>query len=165
MRFMFAALLWLITFSIVDVASAETPDELTEIRLTKACAKGYAMGCANLGLAYNEGTGVKQDSFKAVELSRKSCDGQEEKGCANLGLAYLEGEGVKQDSVKGVAIFRQTCDGLKSAAACELLGHMYAAGNGVRQSVEDALTFYGKACDLKGKIGCENYARLKTGKK
>ena len=38
---MFAALLWLITFSSVDVASADTYAEA----LTKQCQKGEAAGC------------------------------------------------------------------------------------------------------------------------
>ena len=59
MRFMFAALLWLITFSSVDVASAETSQELTT-----QCAKGNAVGCVSLGTMYQKGEGVTQDSFK-----------------------------------------------------------------------------------------------------
>ena len=63
MRFMFAALLLLITLSSVDVASAQTPQELTT-----ACQKGRAEACNNLGVAYDKGEGVTQDKFKAVEF-------------------------------------------------------------------------------------------------
>ena len=49
MRFMFAALLWLITFSSVDVASAETPDELLKVG-----QDGDAGACGALaGMYYN----------------------------------------------------------------------------------------------------------------
>lgn len=51
MRFMFAALLWLIALETVGVTSAETPDELT-----RQCAKGNATGCFNLGTMYDNGT-------------------------------------------------------------------------------------------------------------
>ena len=54
MRFMFAALLWLITLSIVDVASAETLQELTTL-----CQKGDAEACSSLGYRYDNGTGVR----------------------------------------------------------------------------------------------------------
>ena len=66
MRFMFAALLWLIALETVGVTSAETPDELTV--LTKQCKSGDASGCFSLGLMYDVGKGVTQDKFKAVEF-------------------------------------------------------------------------------------------------
>ena len=137
MRFIFTALLLLITFGTVDVASAETLlEQIKEIptregrfkELTTQCHQGNAEACLVLGFMYDEGKGVTRDVFKAVELYRKACDGKNATGCFNL-------------------------------------GNMYRTGDGVRQSVEDALTFYGKACDLKDKDGCQNYARLKTRKK
>ena len=66
--------------------------------------------------------------------------------------------------MKAVELYRQTCD-KQDSTSCALLGLMYEFGTGVRQSREDALTFYGKACDLKNELGCKNYARLKTGKR
>ena len=63
MRFLLVALLWLITFGTVDVASAETPEELT-----RQCQKGDATGCVNLGRMYGQGKGVTQDDVKAVAL-------------------------------------------------------------------------------------------------
>ena len=89
MRFMFAALLWLIALETVGVTSAETPDELTE--LTKQCKSGDASGCFSLGWMYAEGEGVTQDKFKAVELYQKACDGQYAGGCFNLGTMYDNG--------------------------------------------------------------------------
>ena len=82
MRFMFAALLLLITLSSVDVASAQTVEELTE-----QCQQGNAGGCFYLGVMYVEGTGVRQDAVTAVELFRKACDGQYAAACFNLGVA------------------------------------------------------------------------------
>jgi TPR repeat protein len=38
---------------------------------------------------------------------------------------------------------------------------MYENGSGVRQSDAVALDYYGKGCDLKNSLGCEQYARLK----
>ena len=47
------------------------------------------------------------------------------------------------------------------ARGCFNLGVLYAAGQGVTQSVSAALTYYGKACDLKEEKGCKAYATLK----
>jgi TPR repeat protein len=38
---------------------------------------------------------------------------------------------------------------------------MYEYGETVRQDKSKALSFYGKACDLKIQLGCKNYANLK----
>ena len=92
MRFMFAALLWLITFSSVNVASAETDAEA----LTKRCQKGEAGACWRLGYMYANGLGVTQDDFKAVEFYRKACDGQFGGGCWQLGWMYEQGNSVRQ---------------------------------------------------------------------
>ena len=49
MRFIFTALLWLITFGTVDVASAETPEELLKVG-----QDGDAGACGALaGMYYN----------------------------------------------------------------------------------------------------------------
>ncbi len=38
---------------------------------------------------------------------------------------------------------------------------MYEDGTGVEQSNTKALEYYGKDCDLKSQLGCENYAKSK----
>ena len=98
MRFILAVSLLLITVGTVDAASAETPEELTTL-----CQKGNAAACSNLGAMYANGTGVKQDSFKAVALYRKACDAQNAAACFNLGLMYDNGTGVRlsvEDALK-----------------------------------------------------------------
>ncbi len=51
--------------------------------------------------------------------------------------------------------------GLDDGIGCSNLGLMYESGTGVRQSNTKALEYYGEACDLKSKLGCENYAKSK----
>lgn len=99
MRFLLVALLLLIKFGTVDVASAVTPEELT-----RQCQKGNATGGVNLGRMYGQGKGITQDYVKAVEFYRKACDGQNAIGCYNLGVMYGQGTGVTQDDVKAVAL-------------------------------------------------------------
>ena len=73
MRKLLTALLLLIgTLGVVDIASARTPEELN-----KQCQKGNAPACVLLGIMYDNGEGVKQDSFKAAELYRQACDGKD----------------------------------------------------------------------------------------
>ena len=115
--------LWLIALGTVNVASAETYAEA----LTKQCQKGKAEGCFKLGVAYDNGLGVTQDSVKAAELFRKACDGQNAGGCAALGVAYSHGTGATQDSFKAAELFRKACDG-QYAGGCWSLGVSYDNG-------------------------------------
>ena len=117
MRFLLVAFLWLITVGTVNVASAETDAE----GLSKRCQKGEATACWSLGYRYDEGTGVRQDKFKAAEFYRKACDGQEAVGCANLGTMYEDGTGVTQDYSKAVELYQKACDG-KNTRGCSNLG-------------------------------------------
>ncbi|MDT8338473.1 MAG: tetratricopeptide repeat protein [Sulfurimonas sp.] len=126
----------------------------------KACDSGSALACNNLGAMYSNGTGVKQDNFKAVELYTKACDGGEVVGCGNLGVMYSNGIGVKQDYFKAVELYTKACDG-GIGDGCSVLGNMYRYGTGVKQNKKLALKYYGMACDMKDEFGCESYAELK----
>lgn len=49
----------------------------------KACDGGNADGCYNLGVAYNNGRGVKQDFYTAKQYYGKACDLGLQLGCDN----------------------------------------------------------------------------------
>ncbi len=125
----------------------------------KACDGGDTKGCVKLGFMYENGTGVKQDNFKAVELYKKACNAGNARGCFNLGLMYKDGIGVKQDNFKAVKLYKKACDG-GDAIGCLSLGFMYENGTGVKQNNFKAKELYGKACDGKIDLGCEWYAKL-----
>src|SRR4051812_12546213 len=59
----------------------------------KACDGGQMLGCNNLGVFYEHGTGVGQDAAKAAALYQKACDGGEMRGCNNLGFLHEQGTG------------------------------------------------------------------------
>ena len=62
----------------------------------KGCNSGNVGGCANLGLLYDVGQGVKQDYKKAAELYEKACNSGNVISCFNLGIMYENGIGVEQ---------------------------------------------------------------------
>jgi TPR repeat protein len=76
---------------------------------------------------YEKGEGVRQDSFKAVELLTKACDGGAAAGCANLGVMYSKGEGVRQDNGKALAMYGKACD-LKLEEGCKEYARLKNAG-------------------------------------
>ena len=49
----------------------------------KTCDSGDAIGCNNLGLAYQYGHGMKQNMNKANELYGKACNLKSQSGCDN----------------------------------------------------------------------------------
>ena len=112
-RRILAIVLWLIALGTVNVASAETP-----IELTKQCQKGKAESCGTLGDFYAIGLGVTQDYAKAVELYRKACEGQATAGCTNLGRMYENGNGVRQSVEDALRFYGKACD-LKNTEGCE----------------------------------------------
>ena len=107
MRFLLVALLLLITFGTVAVASAETHVEA----LTKQCQEGLLPECSVLAYYYFIGIGVKQDFFTAVKFYQKACDGKDAGACSVLGSMYVEGTGVKQDFFTAVELYQKACDG------------------------------------------------------
>ena len=64
------------------------------------------------------GNGVTQDSFKAVELYQKACDGKNAEGCSNLGGMYEMGNGVRQSVEDALRFYGKACD-LKEKLGCE----------------------------------------------
>ena len=83
------------------------------------CAQGgNPPACALAAIAYDDGEGVRQDKFKAVELYTKACDGGYAAGCSNLGVMYSNGEGVKLDKKRALALYGKACD-LKEERGCK----------------------------------------------
>jgi TPR repeat protein len=75
-------------------------------------------GCHNLGVLYEQGSGVVQDVVKAAALYQEACDGGELQGCSDLGDFYAQGAGVDQDAARAAALYRKACaGGLKQACS------------------------------------------------
>ena len=76
----------------------------------KSCNLGDAQGCANLGIMYDQGSGVKQDATKARELYEKGCEGKISNACFNLGLFREKGLGGKKDIAGAKSAYTEACD-------------------------------------------------------
>ena len=63
----------------------------------KAAESGSAAGELNLGLAYFNGTAIRQDLAEAVKWFRKSAAHGSGAACDQLGRAYQNGAGVARD--------------------------------------------------------------------
>lgn len=92
----------------------------------KACERGNALGCGNLGVMYDKGEGVKQNKFKAVELFTQACE-EGKIGCSPLGVMYEYGEGVRQDKRKAKEFYGKACD-MKEELGCKNYARLNEAG-------------------------------------
>ncbi|WP_043885401.1 tetratricopeptide repeat protein, partial [Pectobacterium wasabiae] len=66
---------------------------------TKAAEQGHAWAQYNLGVAYDNGEGVKKDPVQAVMWYTKAAEQNIPDAQYNLGLMYYSGKGIPQDSM------------------------------------------------------------------
>ena len=119
-----------IALSTMAVQSAMAQTTAKEVKQWEShCAQGgNPPACALAAIAYDNGEGVRQDKFKAVELYTKACDGGSAEGCFNLGVMYVTGEGVKLDKKRALALFGKACD-LKNEQGCKYYAILKGQGH------------------------------------
>lgn len=129
---------------IYDLAVAlETDGQFAEAatRYAQAAGAGHIDAAVSLGLLYQEGRGVTQDSAKARALYESGAARGHPRAQNNLGLLYVRGDGVEQDYETAAQLFVAAADqGLTSAMTN--LGVLYDNGFGVPQSDETAAMWY-----------------------
>ncbi len=72
--------------------------------------KGDANAQFVLGLKYDTGKGVPQDSAEAAKWYRKAAEQGHAEAQFNLGILYDEGRGVRQDYAEAVKWYRKAKD-------------------------------------------------------
>jgi hypothetical protein len=75
---------------------------------------GYAEGCYNLGIMYDNGESVQKDILKAIELLTKACDMGYAYGCYRLGLMYE----YRNNIPKALKMYTKACD-MKEERGCK----------------------------------------------
>ncbi len=136
----------------------------------RACDRGDARGCFNLGDSYQAGKGVPKDAAKAAAFYQRACDGREKGGCSELALSYLSGNGVKQSEAKAAIYADRSCT-LNSPFGCAILGMVYADGvEGYPQDLAKAEELLFDAChkgskyteepDEAARLACPAYTKI-----
>lgn len=128
-------------------------------RLQRLCDGGDMGACTDLGIIYEDGTGVPVDLVHGTQLYQKACDGNYARGCANLGLAFYNGLGVAMNRERAADFFQKGCD-LGSGRACTNLGTQYESGADIRLDLPRALDLYLRACTLGEAVACSNAGNL-----
>ena len=90
----------------------------------KACNKGDAEGCSNLGVMYENGETVNQNNEIAASLYKKACDKGDAEGCYSLGIMYENGKGVSKNKETAVSLYKKACS-RGNAGGCSSLEYIY----------------------------------------
>lgn len=121
-------------------------------KLKKSCDLNNGQECANLGMLYADGEGVKQNYTKARKYFKKACDLNNGMGCSYHGIIYLRALGVKMNTSLGTKYVQRGCD-LNDGEGCFQLGAFIYQGKDNKK----AKKYLKKACKLKHALGCFSY--------
>jgi hypothetical protein len=111
-------------------------DYVTAQRLLRPLAQqGYATAQYNLGLMYEKGEGVTQDSREAVNWYRMAAQQGYASAQHNLGVSYYKGEGVAQDYKEAEKWFRLAAQ-QGYASAQSSLSVMYLNRNDYKEALK-----------------------------
>ena len=114
----------------------------------EAAEQGVASAQYNLGLCYENGTGVAQDAKEAVKWFRKAAVQEYADAQLVLGLCYLYGRGVAQDEQEAIKWFLLAAEqGYVLSQYC--LGLCYEEGLGVTRDGREAVKWYRLAAEQR----------------
>lgn len=121
----------------------------------QACIGGNANSCYYLGLMYDFGQGLPQDSSRAAALYSKSCNSGNSVACYHLGMLrdYRAGAPI----CNSAALIPNATKGCESgnAMSCTMLGYSYSYGCGVPRNTARGRQFLSNGCSLGYARACD----------
>ena len=128
---------------------------------TKAEEQNSAAGCVGLGVMYRNGTYVKQNDKKAVELYKRAIAINNSAGAkCNLALMYLSGVNGKKNYKEGLKFLNGAANQNYSAAQSELGAIFYSGGFGEQVNYSKALSLTLKAAKNGEPVAQKNLALI-----
>ena len=106
--------------------------------------KGDANAEWQLGVAYQEGDGVKKDLAQAVKLFKSSAEKNNNEGAYRYGLALLKGLGVLQSYKEAIYWLEKSANAGNKDAQYDL-GNIYRYQNGVKVDMKRAYMWFSLA--------------------
>ncbi len=123
----------------------------------EACEMGDGDGCFSLAMYYAYSSNLTNKDYYAAQAYLQACQLQDwGNNCLRAGDIIASRNPFEAKVAYEVGCSKQ----LHAAENCLRLAELYERGVGVRKNLSSAREFYGRACDLRSQIGCENYARL-----
>jgi hypothetical protein len=122
----------------------------------RACARGDAIACTNLGGMHESGVTTAPDGTKARSRYEDACKAGDGDGCYRLARYYESGEGGRRSEMKAADLYEKGCNA-GSAAACTSLGEIVAEGRAnVAQDHVLATRLFAKGCYKGDGAACRN---------
>ena len=109
--------------------------------LRKSAEAGDVAAQYRLGLLYDEGSGVPQNSIQAKEWFEKAATQGHAGAQVHLGTMYLQGNGAPQSVQMALVWFSRAAE-QEEVLAFAKLGRLYAQGRGVLQDFIQAHMWY-----------------------
>ena len=131
---------------LVEYAEAAT-DPVEAVKWwQKGAEAGIAEAQYNLGLCYENGTGVEKNPEEAVKWYHRAAEQGLAEAQSRFGNAYINGYGVDKNFEEAVKWYRKAVEqGL--AVAQNSLGIQYWKGEGVEQNLEEAVKWFHRAAE------------------
>jgi hypothetical protein len=121
----------------------------------QACSGGKTDSCYRLGLMYDFGQGVTQDSSRAAAFYSKSCNAGIGAACYHLSmLQQYQPGGAVCNSVAVTRNLSRSCD-TGIATSCSIVGYSYIHGCGVAKDTEKGRQLLSKGCSLGDHNACD----------
>lgn len=119
---------------------------------------GSAEAQFRLGVMYEVGLGVGQDSGEAVKWFRRAAEQGHPDAQNNLGFMYVYGRGVAQDDAEAAKWYRRAAEQGYAGAQFNL-GRRYADGRGVPKDDAEAVKWLRRAAEqgfaeAQNELGC-----------
>ena len=149
-----------------NAAPLASSSQLSGEQLAAVKAKadtGDATAQVELGEAYEDGKGVRQDERFAAVLYRKAADQGNATAQNHLGPMYLAGGGVERNKADAVKWFRQAAK-QKHPKAMFNLGAAYFNGDGVAIDDSAALAWFSLAQEAGSDVANDAVQRFATSK-
>ena len=128
-------------------------------RYEKAARQGSASAQLNLAFMYFHGSGVPQDSLKAIYWFTQAAQQGNSSAQNNLGIAYENGNGVEQDDTLAAYWYEKAAQ-QGNAKAQNNLAYLYAHGKGVKKDYQRALGYYQQSALNNNPLAQNNLATM-----
>lgn len=123
-----------------------------------ACEAGDQSACTSLGVRFDTGDGVREDSERALEILDAACRNGNADGCAEHATLVRDGRGTRRNLPRAARAFEKACDD-GSQIGCTRYAGMLRAGRGnlVPNPVQ-AFALAAQACGAGVEEGCMHVA-------
>jgi TPR repeat protein len=115
-------------------------------RMMALTIKGDSCAMYNVGLYYENGTGVAKDEREMAAWYRRAAIAGHASAQHNLGYCFVNGKGVEEDAREAVEWYRRAAEAGHTGSQFNL-GLCYEFGQGVEQDARAAVIWYRRAAD------------------